>query len=183
MCIEIHLPWRRLDVVGSRWKGTFECRVNWPWLGWSLYLIPCVPKSQFQGFSGFSTKSLVGQLVCINLMTLIRHWAWSPHYWCPLFSLFCDLSSKNHVQHTMYCYVIHSLWRKPTQKRLFSLIHECSKKAFGWFNPNMILLETWSSYIRCWRSFSKARHHANRSEVRQAVRSLRWDVSVKTNGL
>jgi len=44
------------------------------------------------------TKSLAANYR-INLMTLIRH-CMSPHYRCPLFSLFCDLSS-NHVQHTM----------------------------------------------------------------------------------
>lgn len=56
------------------------------------------------------------------------------------------------------CYVIHSLWRKPTQKRLFSLSMNFQP---SWFNETWSS-ETWSSYIHVGGASVKL-HHANRS--------------------
>lgn len=84
----------------------------------------------------------------INLMTLIRH-CMSPHYRCPLFSLFCDLSS-NHVQHTMITMWSSHREESPPKKRMLSLSMN--------FQPS----ETWSSYIHVGGASVKL-HHANRS--------------------
>ena len=89
MCIEITF----LDS-GCSWFALLEFHVEELRVGLiSLFDTLCQIS-----ISGFFTK-IPAANYRINLMTLIRH-CMSPHYRCPLFSLFCDLSS-NHVQHTM----------------------------------------------------------------------------------
>ena len=84
-----YLPgfWMLLVRVAGIW-----CRTIGDWVDRFIWYL--VSNLNFRVF----TKSLAANYR-INLMTLIRH-CMSPHYRCPLFSLFCDLSS-NHVQHTM----------------------------------------------------------------------------------
>ena len=84
-----YLPgfWMLLVRVAGIW-----CRTIGDWVDRFIWYL--VSNLNFRVF----TKSLAANYR-INLMTLIRH-CMSPHYRCPLLSLFCDLSS-NHVQHTM----------------------------------------------------------------------------------